>query len=81
MNYSIIYFCLIVITFCQVIEFTAHMIAAHRQSQIQDQLTDAINNGTAKFISSLDEADKQFEDYIKSRDNSPSGEKGGNKDV
>lgn len=65
MNLSIINFCLVVITFCRVIEFTAQMIAAHRNAKVTELLADAISDGKTKFFSSLDEADKSFEDFLR----------------
>ena len=65
MNLNIINFCLVAITFCRVIEFTAQMIAARRNAKMAEQLSRAIDDGTTKFISSLDEADKSFEDFLR----------------
>lgn len=65
MELRIIAFCLVVMTFCKAIEFTAQMIAAHRNAKITEQLADAISDGKTKFISSLDEADKSFEDFLR----------------
>lgn len=67
MELRIIAFCLVVMTFCKAIEFTAQMIAAHRHAKVAEQLADAINDGKTKFISSLDEADKSFEDFLRER--------------
>ena len=65
MELRIIACCLVVMTFCKVIEFTAQMIAAHRNAKMAEQLSKAIDDGTTKFISSLDEADKSFEEFLR----------------
>lgn len=65
MELRIIAFCLVVMTFCKAIEFTAQMIAAHRNAKVAEQLSKAIDDGTTKFISSLDETDKSFEDFLR----------------
>ena len=79
MELRIIACCLVVMTFCKVIEFTAHMIAAHRNAKMAEQLSKALDDGTTKFISSLDEADKSFEDFLRERLNDPDETKGDGK--
>lgn len=75
MELRIIAFCLVVMTFCRVIEFTAQMIAAHRNAKMAEQLSKAIDDGTTKFISSLDEADKSFEDFLRETQKAKGDEK------
>jgi len=75
MELRIIAFCLVVMTFCRVIEFTAQMIAAHRNAKMAEQLSKAIDDGTTKFISSLNEADKSFEDFLRETQKAKGDEK------
>ena len=74
MELRIIAFCLVVMTFCKAIEFTASMIAAHRNAKMAEQLSKAIDDGTTKFISSLDGVDCQLEEFMKQQKETQKGD-------